>query len=213
MDFVKNINADRENTDAFTEKLWMGIQNGDKDCYEKLFNEYSDKMLAYGMKYTTDRDLIKECIQSVFVYIFVNRKKLAAVHNTSGYLLTSFRHELFHSLNERSSRFSYLEEMPEFKLEVKFASQHIEKMDDESLKVRSQLIKAIDNLSPRQKEIIYLYYIQELPLKDVAQIMNMEYQSARNLLSRSLTHLRNSSELKDYSSFLSTFFMALMSFS
>ena len=51
MDFVKNINADRENTDAFTEKLWMGIQNGDKDCYEKLFNEYSDKMLAYGMKY------------------------------------------------------------------------------------------------------------------------------------------------------------------
>lgn len=55
MDFVKNINADRENTDAFTEKLWMGIQNGDKDCYEKLFNEYSDKMLAYGMKYTTDR--------------------------------------------------------------------------------------------------------------------------------------------------------------
>ena len=36
MDFVKNINADRENTDAFTEKLWMGIQNGDKDCYEKL---------------------------------------------------------------------------------------------------------------------------------------------------------------------------------
>ena len=166
-----------------------------------------------NLKYTTDRDLIKECIQSVFVYIFVNRKKLAAVHNTSGYLLASFRHELFHSLNERSSRFSYLEEMPEFKLEVKFASQHIEKMDDESLKVRSQLIKAIDNLSPRQKEIIYLYYIQELPLKDVAQIMNMEYQSARNLLSRSLTHLRNSSELKDYSSFLSTFFMALMSFS
>ena len=51
MDFVKNINADRGNTDAFTEKLWMGIQNGDKDCYEKLFNEYSDKMLAYGMKY------------------------------------------------------------------------------------------------------------------------------------------------------------------
>lgn len=59
MDFVKNINADRENTDAFTEKLWMGIQNGDKGCYEKLFNEYSDKMLAYGMKYTTDRGVRK----------------------------------------------------------------------------------------------------------------------------------------------------------
>ena len=51
-------------------------------------------------------------------------------------------------------------------------------------------MKLLDELPPRQKEAIYLYYIQEIPLKEIAVLMDMEYQSIRNLISRSLRKLR-----------------------
>ena len=48
----------------------------------------------------------------------------------------------------------------------------------------------ISNLSPRQQQIIYLYYIEERKYDDICQIMGINYQSVRNLMHRSMSRLR-----------------------
>lgn len=54
----------------------------------------------------------------------------------------------------------------------------------------NKLAAAIASLSPRQREILYLYYIRELSYKEITVILDMNLQSCRNLLSRALVHLR-----------------------
>jgi RNA polymerase sigma factor (sigma-70 family) len=46
-------------------------------------------------------------------------------------------------------------------------------------------------LSPRQREVLTLYYWDEKNYEDICKIMNMNYQSVRNLMHRSLTKLRS----------------------
>ena len=54
------------------------------------------------------------------------------------------------------------------------------------------LIKRLLNqLSPRQREALTLYYIEEKKYEDICEIMNMNYQSVRNLMYRGLTKLRD----------------------
>ena len=41
-------------------------------------------------------------------------------------------------------------------------------------------------LTPRQKEIIYYRFIQEMSMEDICILMDINYQSAQNLIQRSL---------------------------
>ncbi len=46
-------------------------------------------------------------------------------------------------------------------------------------------------LSPRQREIIYLHFIQEQDYKHVAEIMDINYDNCRKLVYKALLTLRN----------------------
>ena len=56
----------------------------------------------------------------------------------------------------------------------------------QSVKVESLLRQ----LSKRQRQAITLYYMEEKKYEDICVIMDMNYQSVRNLVCRSLNRLR-----------------------
>jgi len=50
--------------------------------------------------------------------------------------------------------------------------------------------RMLDQLSPRQRKAIVLYYIEEKKYEDICVIMDMNYQSVRNLIHRGISKLR-----------------------
>ena len=61
---------------------------------------------------------------------------------------------------------------------------------------RQQILSAsieqfFEKLSPRQQQIINLYYIEQRKYDDICQIMGINYQSVRNLMHRSIMRLRS----------------------
>ena len=66
-------------------------------------------------------------------------------------------------------------------------SHWIRRIADERVKL---LMKALTKLSPHQREIIYLYYVNGLGHDEIAEILGINYQSSKNLLSRTLSKLR-----------------------
>ncbi len=53
-----------------------------------------------------------------------------------------------------------------------------------------KLNQAMERISERQREIIHMKYFQQLEYEDIARVMNLNYQSARNLVTRALAALR-----------------------
>ena len=78
-----------------TEKmLWSQVREGDESAFEELYNLYADSLLAYGMKFTPDREQVKDIIQDLFVRIIKRHDSLPEVENVKAYLLHAFRNNL-----------------------------------------------------------------------------------------------------------------------
>ncbi len=75
-----------------------------------------------------------------------------------------------------------------FQLQVTVEDELIMKEDAEE--IRQKVENVLSRLTNRQREIIYLRYIQELSYEEIAEIMHISVEGSRNLISKSLTKLR-----------------------
>lgn len=53
-----------------------------------------------------------------------------------------------------------------------------------------RLKKALDELTPRQREAIHLKYSAGLSYEELSKVMNLNYQTSRNLIFRAIQKLR-----------------------
>ena len=67
-----------------------------------------------------------------------------------------------------------------------YDKQHLEKLNTLTCNIK----KGFDKLSPRQRQIINLYYLEHRKYEDICRIMGINYQSVRNLMHRSICRLR-----------------------
>lgn len=180
-----------EQTTYHTEQeLWRAFLAGDRNAFAQLFEKYADAMYAYGRKMTADAELVKDTMQDVFVKLYDQRYRLKETECVKGYLLVVMKRALLNKFHERTML--PIEEDGEVQFEIELISQS-EFEDDSSVydeEMKLKLARALKELSSRQREAIYLYYIQEIPLTDLPEILGMNYQSTRNLLHRALTKLR-----------------------
>jgi len=158
-----------------------------KESLSDLYEEQVNSLYSYGCKFTVDRDLVKDCIHDVFVKLY-EKEDISAIRNQKFYLLQTFKNRLLDELARAQPEsidevtFSYLQE----------AQDEDRQMDiDETDQLRKKYIEKIfENLTGRQKEAVYLYYIEELSYEEVGQLLGMNYQSVRNIVHRALVRLR-----------------------
>ena len=170
--------------------LWQQIRAGNNKAYEQLFLRYADFMLAYGLKFTTNRELVKDAIQNVFMRIISGHEHIGDTDNVKAYLMASLRREVTVSIRHQNM-LSLDNEEPRFNMLPMVAEVDSIEDSEEKKQLIFLLNKAITRLTLREQEAIYLRYIQELPMKEVSTMLDMNYQSTRNLLHRAITKLRD----------------------
>lgn len=167
---------------------WHQFVSGDNDSYSWIYNTYVQVLYQYGHRFSSNSEIIKDCIQEVFTSLYKNREHLITPDNIKVYLLVSLKNCLIRTLYKESI---YDRELPEniwFYLEPTVEDEFI---DNEQYVHQQKKIKEIlDLLTPRQKEIIYYRYIQELSMDEICMLMDLNYQSAQNLIQRSLKKIR-----------------------
>jgi DNA-directed RNA polymerase specialized sigma24 family protein len=47
--------------------VWKGYLKGDEAAFREIYEEYIDPLFAYGCKLTKDREIVKDCIQDIFI--------------------------------------------------------------------------------------------------------------------------------------------------
>ena len=167
---------------------WVRFLSGDNAAYSWLYNEYIQILFRYGLRFTPDSELIKDCIQELFTTLYKNRKHLVSPTNVKIYLFVSLKNNLTRAIHQKE-KFKYIEEeTTSFLLEPTVEEQFI---NNESDGIRKNLVENIlSKLTPRQKEIIYYRYIQEFDYAEICELMHLNYQSAQNLLQRSINKIR-----------------------
>lgn len=156
---------------------------------EKIFNLYYRDLYGYGLKLCGKPELVKDAIQELFVAIWEKRENLNQVRSVKAYLLVSLRRSLLKVLKKRR-HVSFVTDMDESQPDIYFNIEEIiisREIDDE---LKEKLHHAINSLSDREKEAIYLKYYNGMSYEEIEYILSVNYQTARNYIYRALKKLK-----------------------
>lgn len=177
-----------EQTNNNANYLLTAFQAGDVTAFTQLYNSHINILLNYGSKLTFDKELLKDCIHDIFIKLYMKRDELGRIENVKSYLFISLKNKLCDEIRKKMYVSDTAVEDTNVASPVDVEDLYLEKERhrNEFFLVR----RLLDQLSPRQREALTLYYIEEKKYEDICEIMNMNYQSIRNLMHRGLTKLR-----------------------
>lgn len=166
--------------------LWNDFRQGKNYALSEIYFNNIQLLYQYGKKFSTDNELIKDTIQDLFCDLIKNCKNLGETDNIPLYLITSFRRRLFHNLRKKNII------IPDPEKEKEPESNFVEKLiEKEQFEGRGDAIKkAIDELTYRQREILFYRFTCNFNYEQICGIMDLKYDSARKLVHRSLQSLK-----------------------
>jgi RNA polymerase sigma factor (sigma-70 family) len=175
--------------EADNEFLWELLRGGDQKAIEDLYRFNYQILYSYALKVCGDKELCKDCIQELFVSLWEKREKLGKVAKVRPYLLQSVWHLVIKKLKKNNKNVE-LNENDHYDIEIVFPNESflINTQDKESKD--NSLKKALDSLSIRQKQIIFMQYYEGLSIDEIKQITELKYQSIKNLTHRAMLALR-----------------------
>lgn len=172
------------------EQLWQSFKNGELKAYEQIFNLYYEDLYRYGLKLCSRPELVRDCIQELFVVIWERKDYLSQVQSIKAYLLVSLRRNILKMLEQEKSISGslYTQYSPVTLIQNPIEVRLIQNELKESQKIDLQ--EALECLSERQKEILFLKYYNGMSYREIEEILSINYQSIRNHIYRALQKLR-----------------------
>ncbi|PFG04547.1 sigma-70 family RNA polymerase sigma factor [Bacillus sp. es.034] len=151
---------------------------GNKKCLQELLILHSDQLYRTAFLYVRNREDALDVVQEASYKAF---KSIGNLKNEK-YFLTWLTRILIHCsyevLNKKKKEIP-LDIVKE--RTVDRAEQEIESLD---------LIDAVNQLNEKHKDAIILFYFQDLPITEVAKIMNIPENSVKTYLSRGKERLK-----------------------
>jgi RNA polymerase sigma factor (sigma-70 family) len=168
--------------------LWREMKEGNEFAFREIFDSYVNLLFQYGITITRDRELVKDCVQELFIIIWTNRRSIAFARSVKYYMFFSLR-RLIIKKSGIAKKFLALSSFSNAVLTIEGQDQT---MLMKETRVNNQLLVsgALETLPTRQKEIIFLKYYQELKYEEIEKIMNLNNQVVRNTLCKALNSLR-----------------------
>lgn len=179
-------------------EIWADFKNGDNETLSVIYNENSKRLYKYGLKLTTNHTVIEDTIQDLFCDLVRNRRNLGDTDSIQFYLIKSFKRKLQRQL-KKEQRYNLKDNDNEYAFDIIYSIEHAIILEENSNQKVAALSKALNRLTNRQKEAIYLKFTEGLEYKEISELMDMSIESCRNVISLAIRSLKDSL-LKDGSS-------------
>lgn len=170
--------------------IWTRFRAGDRDAFSAIYEEFVDVMFSYGSKITTDRELLKDCIQEVFYNLFRYNPNLHHPEYLEFYLFRSLRHEIFQK-TKKSKRESNIPDEGMHFFDLKFQVEQ-DTFEKESMEYRDETLHQIlKTLDPQKRELLFLKFTTGLNYSEIGQLAGMSSDAVKKQIYRTLSHLRS----------------------
>ncbi|MEG1585291.1 MAG: RNA polymerase sigma factor, partial [Bacteroidales bacterium] len=164
--------------------LLLELKKGNTRAFSQIYDLYVNILFNFGCRLTTDRELLKDCIHDVFLKFYSKREELSDIEHFKSYLFISLKNKLCDEHRKQANMTGV--NIDEIDVAAKETVEG-DYLDREKSKLQILKVKRLlGELSPRQKKAITLYYIEEKKYQDICTIMDMNYQSVRNLIHRGM---------------------------
>ncbi len=164
------------------------VQQGDSNIFGELVKRYEQKMMRYTRKFLFAGDEVKDVVQEIFLKAYVNIRSFDASRRFSPWLYRIAHNELINAVKKKSR-------LPTFTFDLDALFPHLAAKENvegelERKEALTMLDRSLDKLSPKYKEVLVLYYIEELDYKEIAEVLQIPISTVGVRLQRGRVMLK-----------------------
>jgi len=180
--------------DALEEKkLLFRIQNGDKEAFGEVYDEYVTKIYRFVWLKVSSQETAQDLTSEIFLkswrYLVKDDTQKSKIRNLQAFLYKVARNVIIDFYRKRSDPVS-IEEIEEDIIDDRLNASEKLYLEDDLKEVK----KALDRIKDEYSQVIILYYLEEIPIREIADILDKSEGATRVIIHRALKALRN--ELK-----------------
>lgn len=146
-------------------------------------------MYSYGRSLGISDDVLHDLIHDIFLHLFEHQNEIEKGKNEKYYLLRSLKNR-FISLKRKEIECEELVETEEYHFQISVSGLDLIEEEEERKEVAEQIENILQCLTARQREAIYLRYMQGLDYEEIADLFGLTAKSTRNLIYRAIDRMR-----------------------
>lgn len=165
----------------------MILQN-DMEQPTSIYENYQQRLMAYGLTFTSDTELVKDCLQDVFLK-FLQRCNVIPIASVPSFLFSSLHNRIIDEFRRTNCHNDTSLDDAMNIYDRNDAEAEIIEAETEHQN-NSLVNNLLGRLTPRQRKVFELYYMEEKDYDTVCHEMKMNYPSVRNLVYRGMQRMR-----------------------
>jgi len=162
------------------------LQKGDVEAFDLIYEKYSGKLYAFGLKYLKSTEEAEELVQSVFLKLWENYKILKKELSFKSYLFTIAYNDICKLFRKRNYRQKFIDDT--LYENSQFSSEIEEGIDYHSVLEQVELI--VNKLPEKQKTIFLKSRKEGKSTKEIAEEVGLSPGTVDNYISESLKFIR-----------------------
>lgn len=174
--------------DNFSEErsLILRLIGGDEDAFCELYATYKNRLIYFAMRFLKSREYAEDVFQDAFTVVWQSRRFINPDASFSSYLYTIMRNRILNQLRNAAN---------EKKLKESILSQALDYTEDTKREVmlndlKSLISHALQQLTPRQREIFEMSREAQLSHKEIADKLGISINTVQEHISTSLKLIR-----------------------
>jgi len=168
--------------------LWRQLKEGNHGALETIYRSHFTHLINYGRKFSKDRATVEDAVQELFIELWSKRGSLGETDSIKPYLLVSLRRKIIKSVKQ-IQKTTNDNEPTDFHFNAVLAIDEDIISKELSAEKKQKLAEAMQKLSHRQREVLYLKYQNNMDYEGISEAMDINYQSVRNLVSKAISTL------------------------
>lgn len=163
--------------------LVMDMQGGCEKSFEELFRFYQPALIRFSYKISKHEQLAHDAVQNAWLKIARKISSLNDVRAFRSWLYQQVRWQTCDLMKAKSNQY---EQLPE-----NFAETLTDESNNDD--VDSELLDLINLLPELERQAIYLFYLDDLSIKEIASVLQVPEGTIKSRLNRARNHLKQQS--------------------
>lgn len=186
-----------EQTKSTANILARRLKSGDADAFECIYSAYFSKITFYASQYLTDREVVKEVAQDVFLVIWQKREEVDPSLDLLPYLLTIARNKCLSILRKQLVERKYHQKMLS-PLEMANYMALCHQSSDVILsdELQAMISDVMDSFPEDTRKTFHMSRSENLTYEEIAQKMDVSVSTVEYRMMKALKQFRK--KLKDY---------------
>ncbi|MDB5265578.1 MAG: subfamily polymerase sigma factor, polymerase sigma-70 factor, subfamily [Parcubacteria group bacterium] len=186
-------------SDSTDEALAQRLQAGDEESLSLLMQRFEPKLMRYGRRFLEGQreDVLRQAVQDIFISAYQNIESFDPRQRFSPWIYRIAHNAFVDILRRRTKQPLYGIDFDQLISHPIHEDSFAAEKEQEEIRVLVE--KGLGELAPAQREIIVLYYFEELSYKEIADVLHVPVSTVGVRLARARTTLKrtlpNSSEL------------------